>query len=65
MTTPFIGPQRSAVHLSWQSQTGKGTAQTVGARVISSDHQPQTWALSHTMHFHIVEGLHPSLSLLY
>ena len=62
MTSPFIGPQGAAVHLSWQLQTGKGTAQLTGARVISSDHQPQTWALSHTVHFHIVEGRHPSLS---
>lgn len=53
MTSPFIGPQGSAVHLSWQPQTGKRTAQTIGARVISSDHQTQTWALSHTVHFHI------------
>lgn len=65
MTTPFIGPQGAAVHLSQHPQTGKGTAQTAGARVISSDNQPQTWALSHTVHFHIVKGLHPSLLLLY
>lgn len=62
MTTPFIGPQGAAVHLSWQPQTGKGAAQTIGARVISSDHQAQTWALSHAVHFHTVEGLHPSLT---
>lgn len=44
ITTPFIVPQGAAVHLSWQPQTGKGTAHTIGARVISSsDRQPQTW----------------------
>lgn len=65
MTTPLTGPQGAAVRLSWQPQTGKGTTQPIGARVISSDHQPQTWAPSHTVHFHIVEGLHPSLSPFY
>lgn len=65
MTTPLTGPQGAAAACSWQPQTGKGTTQPNGARVISSDHQPQTWAPSHTVHFHIVEGLHPSLSPFY
>ena len=58
MTIPFMSHQGAAVHLSWHPQTGKGTAQTTGARVISSDDLPQIWALSHMVHFHTVKGLH-------